>query len=85
MKEKKEKIYLPSSIKNIETKFGSMMVANFKVEDLQSNAKNGWVSMVIAERREPSEKGATHYAYVNDYEPQQKQENTSSKNTDAPF
>ena len=33
MKEKKEKIYLPTSIKNIETKFGSMMVANFKVED----------------------------------------------------
>ena len=25
--------------------------------------------MVIAERREPSEKGATHYSYVNDYEP----------------
>ena len=38
--------------------------------------------MVIAERREPSEKGATHYAYVNDYEPQQKED---TKNTDAPF
>ena len=46
-----------------------MMVANFKMEDLQSNSKNGWVSMVIAERREPSEKGATHYSYVNTYEP----------------
>ena len=69
MKEKKSKIYLPSSIKNIETKYGSMMVANFKVDELQANAKNGWVSMVIAERKEPSEKGATHYAYVNDYEP----------------
>ena len=48
-----------------------MMVANFKVDELQANSKNGWVSMVISERREPSEKGATHYAYVNDYEPPQ--------------
>lgn len=85
MKEKKEKIYLPSSIKNIDTKFGSMMIANLKVEDLKSNSKNGWISMVIAERKEPSEKGATHYAYVNDYEPKQKQESSSSNNTDAPF
>jgi hypothetical protein len=82
MKEKKEKVYLPSSIKNIETKFGSMMVANFKVDELQANSKNGWVSMVIAERREPSEKGATHYAYVNDYEPPVK-ENTSAKKEKA--
>ncbi len=79
MKEKKEKVYLPSSIKNIETKFGSMMVANFKVEDLQSNSKNGWVSMVIAERREPSEKGATHYAYVNDYEPPAENKTSAKK------
>ena len=69
MSEKKEKVYLPSSIKNIKTKFGTMMVANFKVDSLQANSKNGWVSMVIAERREPSEKGATHYSYVNEYEP----------------
>ena len=87
MKEKKEKIYLPSSIKNIETKYGTMMVANFKVDELQANSKNGWVSMVIAERREPSEKGATHYSYVNDYEPQEKKEKTSTKKEkdDLPF
>ena len=36
------------------------------MDELQANSKNGWVSMVISERREPSEKGATHYAYVND-------------------
>ena len=61
---------MPSSIKNITTQYGSMLVANFKVDDLQANSKNGWVSMVISERREPSEKGATHYAYVNYYKPQ---------------
>lgn len=88
MKEKKEKVYLPSSIKNIKTKFGTMMVANFKMDELQANSKNGWVSLVIAERREPSEKGATHYAYVNDYEPQQKENSSPKKDKveeDLPF
>ena len=86
MNEKKEKVYLPSSIKNIDTKFGSMMIANLKVEDLQANAKNGWVSMVIAERKEPSEKGATHYAYVNDYEPKQSEKSSNKKeDKDLPF
>ena len=86
MSEKKEKIYLPSSIKRVTTQYGELFNANFKMEDLQKNAKNGWVSMVIAERREPSEKGATHYSYVNDYEPpKQKQENKASDKTDLPF
>lgn len=86
MNEKKEKVYLPSSIKNIDTKFGSMMIANLKVEDLQANAKNGWVSMVIAERKEPSEKGATHYAYVNDYEPKKTEKSSNKKeDKDLPF
>jgi len=49
---------------------------------LKSNSKNGWVSMVISERREPSEKGATHYAYVNDYEPP-KDSQTAPKKTAA--
>ena len=82
MKEKKQKIYLPSSIKNIETKFGGMIVANFKVDELQANSKNGWVSMVIAERKEPSEKGATHYAYVNDYKPKDTETAKSKKDDD---
>ena len=86
MSEKKEKIYLPSSIKRVTTQYGELFNANFKMEDLQKNAKNGWVSMVIAERREPSEKGATHYSYVNDYEPPKpKQENKSTNKTDSPF
>jgi hypothetical protein len=89
MSEKKEKVYLPSSIKNIKTKYGTMMVANFKMDELNANAKNGWVSMVINERREPSEKGATHYACVNDYEPPVKDGSTKSEvsadDSDMPF
>ena len=91
MTDKKEKVYLPSSIKNIPTKYGTMMVANFKLDELQKNSKNGWVSMVISERREPSEKGATHYAYVNYFEPKEKdntapkQESSSDSSDDLPF
>jgi len=83
MKNKKEKIYLPSSIKEINTKFGTMIIANLKVDELVKNSKNNWVSMVISQRKEPSEKGATHYAYVNDYEP--KLEKKEEKNIDLPF
>jgi|TARA_R100001530_G_scaffold66264_2_gene47406 hypothetical protein len=84
MSEKKEKIYLPSSIKEIKTKYGTMIVANLKIDDLQANSKNGWISMVISERREPSEKGATHYAYVNDYKPKETVE-TKKDDDDLPF
>lgn len=86
MSEKKEKVYLPSSIKNIKTKYGDMMIANMKVEDIVANATNGWISMVISERREPSEKGATHYACVNTYEPPAKDvEVKNDDSSDLPF
>ena len=38
--------------------------------------------MVISERREPSEKGATHYAYVNDYKPQENTKPAAKKTAD---
>ena len=79
MTDKKEKVYLPSSIKNINTKYGTMMVANLKMDELQANSKNGWISMVITERKLPSEKGATHYAYVNTYEPPNDQKTSTKK------
>ena len=87
MSEMKEKIYLPSNIKSITTQYGEMMVANMKLEELQANAKNGWISMVITKRREVSEKGATHYAYVNDYEPKTKKPVSISNKEDqeVPF
>tara|TARA_R100000808_G_scaffold11048_1_gene28794 strand:+ start:646 stop:813 length:168 start_codon:yes stop_codon:yes gene_type:complete len=45
----------------------------FNVDELQSIAQNGWVNITIAKRREPSEKGATHYAYMNEYKPKETQ------------
>ena len=44
---KKEKNYLPSSIKEIKTQYGSMLVANFKVEELKAIENKGhtWASV----------------------------------------
>jgi|TARA_B110000914_G_scaffold102162_1_gene89658 single-stranded DNA-binding protein len=50
---------------------GSLINAAFKVSELQEHVdENGWVNLVIAKRREVSEKGATHYAYKSEYQRQ---------------
>lgn len=81
-----EKNYVASSIKKVTTQYGELFNASFKVEDLQKIAKRGWVNITIAERREVSEKGATHYAYENTYEPP-KPTSVDNTNTegDLPF
>ena len=49
---------------------GSVLNCGFYVDELKEHAdENGWVNMTIAERREPSEKGYTHYAYKDDWKP----------------
>ena len=54
---------------------GSLINAAFKVSELQEHAdENGWVNIVIAKRREVSEKGATHYAYKREYQRQNTQQ-----------
>ncbi len=54
---------------------GSLINAAFKVSELQEHADdNGWVNIVIAKRREVSEKGATHYAYKSEYQRQNNQQ-----------
>ena len=40
--DKKEKNYLPSSIKEIKTQYGSMIVANFKMDELKAIENKGW-------------------------------------------
>ena len=69
---------------------GSLINAAFKVSELQEHAdENGWVNLVIAKRREVSEKGATHYAYKSEYQrqnsqPQQEMAPTSSQQQATP-
>ena len=83
-----QKNYVASSIKEVTTKYGKLYNASFKLDDLKKIEKNGWVNMTIAERKEPSEKGATHYAYENTYQPKQKDNEKVSvdvKDDDLPF
>ena len=48
---------------------GSVMNCAFNIEELQRHAKDGWIRLVISKRRSPSEKGHTHYAYVDTFVP----------------
>lgn len=79
-----EKNYIPSSIKRVTTQYGELFNVNLKLEDLQKIEKRGWVNITIAERKEVSEKGATHYAFENTYEPPKKVDETADK-SDVPF
>lgn len=69
---------------------GSLINAAFKVSELQEHTdENGWVNLVIAKRREVSEKGATHYAYKSEYQrqnsqPQQEMAPTPSQQQPTP-
>ena len=69
---------------------GSLINAAFKVSEIQEHAdENGWVNLVIAKRREISEKGATHYAYKSEYQrqnsqPQQEMAPTPSQQQPTP-
>jgi len=68
----KEKKYI-NMCKIKEKKFdngGSVLNASFNVKELEKLSNvDGWVNITICERREESEKGATHYAYHNDFQP----------------
>tara|TARA_R100000656_G_scaffold121268_2_gene96130 strand:+ start:322 stop:570 length:249 start_codon:yes stop_codon:yes gene_type:complete len=80
-----EKNYIPSNIKRVTTQYGELFNVAIKVDDLQAIAKKGWANITIAERREVSEKGATHYAFENTYDPEQKKEVEDKDDNDVPF
>ena len=64
---------------------GSLINAAFKISELQDHAdENGWVNLVIAKRREVSEKGATHYAYKSEYQRQNSQPQSQMAQTPSP-
>ncbi len=82
-----EKNYVASSIKKVTTQYGELINCNLKLDDLQKIASNGWVAITIAERKEPSEKGATHYAFENTFKPEVKSKPKAVEATegDLPF
>ena len=66
----KEKNYLTSWCKKIEfDNGGHIHNIRVKVEDVMRIEKDGWAKIVLAERREPSQTGATHYLYEDTWEP----------------
>ena len=60
---------------------GTQLKVSLKVEELTNQIKelndNGWVNLIITRRKEPSDAGATHYAYVDTWKPTK--QNTSDK------
>ena len=74
-----EKIYCGTG-KTIKTQYGDLLKLSFTEEDLgklQQNLENGWVNVLVKQRREPSERGTTHYLEIDTWKP-------NSQNTDAP-
>ena len=53
----------------------SVLVEDF-IKSLRSAETNGWANLIIKRRKEPSEKGVTHYIFENPWKPEQ--QNTTS-------
>jgi hypothetical protein len=58
-------------IKEVDGKFGKEMKASIKVdeflESIKSKSNNGWANIKITKRKEPSEKGNTHFVVDDTY------------------
>lgn len=74
--DKKEKKYLngviikEKSFDNGGTQLRlSVKVSEF-IEDLRSIQDNGWANIIVARRKDPSDKGVTHYAYEDTWKPE---------------
>ena len=53
------------------------MKLSFSAEDIQKmqeNLNNGWLNVVVKERREPSPTGITHYLEVDNWKPTPREE-----------
>ena len=80
----KEKNYLATHIKEVEGKYGSFLSVKMMMKDLKEiENKDGWVSFIVTERKEPSEKGATHYAYEDTYDATQRVEKTQEETSEV--
>lgn len=75
-----EKVYVGNA-KVIKTQFGELTKMSLTEEDvqkIQQNLSNGWVNLVVKERREPSASGFTHYLEVDTWKPKQDGEEGSA-------
>lgn len=91
-----QKIYVPGTAKEIPTQFGGIIKLNMPVEDLKKlideHQQNGWITFSISKRKTPGEKGQTHSAWVDKWQPSErgarkqdsKQQSTTPPETDGP-
>jgi hypothetical protein len=60
---------------------GSKINASVKldkfIEELKTHENNGWVNLEIVKRRNPDEKGNTHYVALNNWKPKNDNSNES--------
>jgi hypothetical protein len=71
MSDQNDKKYCGNA-KVIKTQYGDLMKISMTEADvkiLQESLDNGWVNLVIKERRSPSPKGLTHYLEVDTWKP----------------
>ena len=73
---------------------GTQLKVSLKVEELTTQIKelddDGWVNLIITRRKEPSDAGVTHYAYVDPWKPTKQKTSpkkavTSVDEDDLPF
>lgn len=61
--------------KVIKTQYGELMklsLTEADVQSLQESLDNGWVNIVVKERRNPSPTGLTHYLEIDTWKPNEK-------------
>lgn len=71
MSDQNDKKYCGNA-KVIKTQYGDLMkisMTEADVQILQDSLDNGWVNIVIKERRNPSPTGLTHYLEVDNWKP----------------
>jgi len=79
-----EKRYIEANIKtHTFQNGGTILKVGIKADSLRDAVKNGWVNIIIAKRQQPSEKGATHYAYIDDFEPKRQDSNQEQPTSNA--
>ena len=84
-----DKIYIGSG-KVTKTQYGDLTKISFTAEDikkLQNNLSNGWVNLVLKEKKTKVEGKSTHYLEVDTWKPKGGKTNTGAVNVsdDLPF
>ena len=71
-----EKIYCGNGKEKVFDDGGSLLKFSFSPDDMtklnnSAGLKNGWVNIVISKRKQVSDKGVTHYATIDNWQPKE--------------